>query len=104
MHRLKEIFQRLKDANLTLKPSKCHFFQKEVEFLGHIVNAEGIHTDPKKIAAVRDWPLPRRLKDIRAFLGLTGYYRRFIQDYGKIAKNLHELTEKNVPFIWTKES
>ena len=101
--RLEEIFQRLKAANLTLKPSKCHFFKQQVEFLGHIVSQEGVSTDPQKVKAVKEWPIPRRVRDVRAFLGLTGYYRCFIQNYGEIAKPLHELTEKNTTFVWTAE-
>ena len=104
MQRLEEVFQRLKEANLTLKPSKCRFFQKKVEFLGHIVDEQGIHTDPKKVEAVASWETPKRVKDVRAFLGLTGYYRRFIKDYGKIAKPLHSLTEKDTTFHWTEET
>ena len=104
MERLKEIFQRLKTANLTLKPTKCKFFQKQVEFLGHVVDEEGIHTDPKKVEAVSKWETPTRVKDVRSFLGLTGYYRRFIRDYGKIAKPLHCLTEKEQGFHWTEET
>ena len=102
MRRLEEIFLRLKKANLTLKPSKCHFFQRQVEFLGHIVDERGISTDPAKVEAVTNWEIPKRVRDVRAFLGLTGYYRRFIHNYGQLAKPLHELTEKNTPFIWTK--
>ena len=104
MERLEEIFERLKTANLTLKHSKCKFFQKQVEFLGHVVNENGIHTDPKKIEAVSTWEIPKRVKEVRAFLGLTGYYRRFIRDYGKIAKPLHQLTEKSHSFQWTEET
>ena len=103
LERLKEIFQRLKAANLMLKPSKCHFFKQQVEFLGHIVSQRGVSTDPSKVEAVKEWPIPRRVRDVRAFLGLTGYYRRFIQNYGEIAKPLHELTEKNTAFVWTSE-
>lgn len=103
LERIEEVLQRLKDANLTLKPSKCHFFKKQVEFLGHVVSQEGVQTDPKKIKDVKEWPIPRRVKDVRSFLGLTGYYRRFIKDYGSIAKPLHELTEKTTPFVWSKE-
>ena len=104
MLRLEEVFQRLKDANLTLKASKCKFLQQRVEFLGHIVDAQGIHTDPKKVEAVLNWETPKRVKDVRSFLGLTGYYRRFIKDYGKIAKPLHVLTEKEQLFQWTEET
>ena len=104
MDRLAEVFERLKKANLTLKPSKCHFFQRRVEFLGHIVDQHGIHTDPKKIEAISTWSIPTRVKEVRAFLGLTGYYRRFIKDYGQIAKPLHQLTENNQHFHWTEET
>ena len=99
---LEEFFERLKKANLMLKPSKCHFFRKQVEFLGHVVSQKGVETDPKKITDVKKWPIPKRVKNIRSFLGLTGYYRRFIKDYGVIAKPLHELTEKNTSFVLTK--
>ena len=103
MIRLEEIFQRLQKANLMLKPAKCHFFQRQVEFLGHIVNAEGVSTDPHKIEAIVNWEVPKRVKDVRAFLGITGYYRRFIKDYAQIAKPLHQLTEKSSNFEWTGE-
>ena len=103
LERLEEVLQRLKNANLTLKPSKCHFFKKQVEFLGHIVSEEGVKTDPMKIKAVQEWPIPRRVKDVRSFLGLPGYYRRFIKDYGSIVKPLHELTERTTPFVWSEE-
>ena len=103
LKRLEEILQRLRAANLMLKPSKCHFFKHQVEFLGHIVSQDGVSTDPHKVEAVKEWPIPRRVRDVRAFLGLTGYYRRFIQNYGEIAKPLHKLTEKNTEFVWTTE-
>ena len=104
MDRLEEVFERLKKANLTLKSSKCHFFQKQVEFLGHIVDQQGIHTDPKKIEAISNWSVPKRVKEVRAFLGITGYYRRFIKNYSQIAKPLHQLTENNSQFHWTEET
>ena len=103
LERLEEMFQRLQKANLMLKPSKCHFFKRQVEFLGHIVSEDGVHTDPEKIEAVKNWGTPRRVKDVRSFLGLTGYYRRFIKDYGGLAKPLHELTEKNTAFEWNEK-
>ena len=97
-----EVFERLKKANLMLKPSKCHCFSKQVEFLGHVVSQKGVEKDPKKITDVKEWPIPRRVNDVRSFLGLSGYYQRFIKDYGAMAKPLHELTEKNTSFVWTK--
>ena len=73
-----------------------------MEFLGHIVSQKGVETYPRKIKDVKEWPIPRRVKDVRSFLGLTGYYRKFIKDYGSIAKPLDELTEKTIAFEWTK--
>ena len=98
--RLKAVFGRLKRANLRLKPSKCHFFQKEVRFLGHCVSQSGVRPDERKIQAVKDWPTPRRLKDVRSFLGLASYYRRFIRSFSTVAAPMTALTEKNKPFVW----
>ena len=98
MERLDEVFRRIKEAKLKLKMKKCHFFKKEVSFLGHVVDEEGVHTDPEKIQAVRDWPQPRTVKEIRGFLGFSGYYRRFIKDYASIAAPMIELTKKNAKF------
>ena len=93
---------RLKQANLMLKPIKCYGFKRQVEFLGHNVSQKGVETDPKKIKDIKEWPIPRRVNDVRSFLGLTGYYRRFIKDNRSIAKPLHELTEKTTAFELTK--
>ena len=101
--RLKEVFSRLRTVNLKLKPKKCEFFQTEVAFLGHIVNENGIQTDPEKISAVKLWPQPRCVKDVRAFLGLTGYYRKFIKDYAVLATPLTELTKKQCRFRWQEQ-
>jgi len=76
--RLKKLFDRLKIANLKLKPSKCHLLRAEIKFLGHVVSAKGVSTDPSKIEAVRDWPVPEDVHEVRSFLGLTSYYRQFI--------------------------
>ena len=73
MERIEEIMDRLASANLRLKPSKCHFFRKQVEFLGHIVSEAGVAMDPLKIQPMADWEIPTRVKDVRSFLGLTGY-------------------------------
>ncbi|PUZ55266.1 hypothetical protein GQ55_5G198900 [Panicum hallii var. hallii] len=94
----------LQKHQLFAKPSKCSFAQASIDYLGHIISAQGVATDPSKIAAVKAWPVPTNLKDLRGFLGLTGYYRKFIQHYGLISKALTELLKKNVPFMWTSTS
>lgn len=99
--RLEHVFQRLQNANLKLKPSKCVFFQTSVKFLGHEVSELGIHTDKDKIKDVQDWPVPRTVKQVRSFVGLASYYKRFIASFGEICKPLYQLCEKNRKFLWT---
>ena len=97
------VFERFSQAGLKLKPKKCQLFRKEVEFLGHIINENGVHTDPRKIQCIKEWPLPKNIKEVQSFLGLCSYYRRFIASYSHIAKPLSRLTEKNQKFEWTTE-
>ena len=85
-------------AGLKLKPTKCHFLQKEVTFLGHVVSADGIKTDPEKVRAVKTWPIPVNLKELQSFLGLASYYRKFILGFSSIAGPLYTLCRKNIPF------
>ena len=101
--RLDLVFTALKKAGLKLKPSKCSFFQKQVEYLGFIVSEQGISTNPKKTEKVKTWPVPRTLKQARGFTGLTSYYRKFIPEYSRKAAPLHQLTKKGVKFVWTTE-
>ena len=103
LQRLGAIFDRLVAANLLLSAPKCSLFQPEVRFLGHVVGRSGIATDPSKIDAVLNWPPPTNLQEVRSFIGLTGYYRRFIAGYADIARPLHMLTEKGQPFVWNAE-
>ena len=103
IERLREVLKRLQAANLTLKTKKCCFLQQKVEFLGHIVSSAGISPNPKKIAKVTNWCDPTNLKELRSFLGLATYYRRFIKVFGNIARPLHALTEKGKQFIWTTD-
>ena len=103
MERLRLIFDRIRSAHLQLKPKKCHLFQEEVSFLGHRVSAQGVTTEEDKVQAVREWPVPQTVKAVRAFLGLTGYYRRFIQDYALTAGPLIALTQKAAVFRWGDE-
>jgi hypothetical protein len=100
---LEEVFLRFRKANLKLHPRKCHFAKKEIEYLGHLVSEDGIKPNPDKVSAVSSYPPPKDVKDLRAFLGLSGYYRRFIKDYSKIAAPLFHLTKRDEPFVWSPE-
>jgi len=102
MNRLEEVFGRLQMARLKLKPSKCSLFQRSVEFLGHVVSEAGIAMQEDKIAAIRDWPSCRNITEVRVFMGLNGYYRRFLRDFSIIASPMYELMKKNVEFVWTR--
>ena len=103
LSRLRSVFEWLRDAGLKLKSSKCIFLQRKVSFLGHVVSADGIQTDPEKIAAVRDWPTPTSTSELKGFLGLVTYYRRFIPGFSAIAEPLNYLTRKDVEFKWGPE-
>ncbi|XP_063215566.1 retrovirus-related Pol polyprotein from transposon 412 isoform X1 [Bacillus rossius redtenbacheri] len=98
---LQDVFDRLRHAQLKLSPKKCFLFQHEVTFLGHIVSQVGVRTDPEKIRSVKEWPRPENKHDVRSFLGLCTYYRRFVPGFAAIAKPLHELTEERRQFLWT---
>ena len=100
---LRKVFDRLREAGLTLKPSKCVFFQTEVNYLGHVISRNGISTDPAKISQVEKWPAPQSVKEVQQFLGLASYYRRFVRDFASVARPLHRLTEKTAKFEWTTE-
>lgn len=103
LRNLREVFQQLREAGLKLKPTKCDFCSLQVEFLGHIVSADGVQTDPSKTEKVAQWPIPKTRKEVQQFLGLANYYRRFVKDFATIAKPLHRLTEKTAKFEWTSE-
>ena len=100
---LAKVLDRLRVAGLCLKPKKCCFTQLQVEYLGHVVSAEGVRTHPKKSKAVSDFPTPLSVKDVRSFVGLASYYRKFIPNFSKVAGPLHALTKKDVAFVWTPQ-
>ncbi|GKC68471.1 putative reverse transcriptase domain-containing protein [Tanacetum coccineum] len=97
---LKTILDLLKKEKLYAKFSKCEFWLKEVQFLRHVVNRDGIYVDPSKVESVKNWKTPESSTEIRSFLGLAGYYRRFIENFSKIAKPLTLLTQKNKTYVW----
>jgi hypothetical protein len=103
LQHLQQVFDRLQQAGLKLKPRKCHFLQRKVNYLGHVVSNKGIAPDPAKIEKIASWPIPNSPKEVQQFLGLAGYYRRFIQDFAEVARPLHRLTERNRPFKWSTE-
>ena len=95
---MKEVFRRLRDANVKLNPKKCSFVKQRVEYLGHVVTPEGISPNPDKVRVVQEFPTPTNLKELRSFLGLANYYRRFVRGFSNIANPLNALTKRNVPF------
>lgn len=91
---------RLRLANLKLQSDKCEFLKREVAYLGHVIGEDGVKSDPKKLKAVKEYPRSRKFKNIREFLELAGYYRRFIPGFSKIARPLTELRKKEATFRW----
>ncbi|GJR55729.1 putative reverse transcriptase domain-containing protein [Tanacetum coccineum] len=101
---LKLILELLKKEQLYAKFSKCEFWIPKVQFLGHVIDSQGIHVDPAKIESVKDWASPKSATEIRQFLGLAGYYRRFIEGFSKIAKPMTKLTQKKIKFDWSDKA
>lgn len=99
---LRLTFEKLRLNRLKLKASKCSFGYNELKLLGHVISKDGIKVDPSKVSAIKDMPIPRNVSEVRTYLGMTGYYRRFIKNYSILSRPLTELTRKDVPFQWTQ--
>ena len=117
LERLEAVFEILEQHNLKLKASRCEFFKTKVSYLGHVVSKAGVETESEKIESLKSWLIPKNVKDVRAFLGFTGYYRRFIKNYASIARPLNDLLVghctndtkkgkkskgKSAPFVWVE--
>lgn len=103
LNNLGEVLSRFRKFGLKLKPTKCSLYREEVLFLGHVVGKDGVRANPSLVQDVEKWPVPQNLKELQAFLGLTNYYRRFVQGYADIARSLHNLTRKGVTYHWKAE-
>ena len=94
LERLDRVLTRLAQHGLKIKPEKCTFLSDRVSYLGHVVSAEGVETDPEKVSAVKEWGRPQSVKELRSFLGFCSYYRCFVKDFAKIAGPLHKLQNR----------
>ena len=100
---LRVVLQTLRERQLYAKFSKCEFWLDKVNFLGHVISSQGVMVDLQKIEAILNWEVPTNQTEVRSFLGLAGYYRRFIRNFSIIASSMTELLKKNVRFEWTEE-
>jgi hypothetical protein len=100
---LRMVLQVLREHQLYAKLNKCSFYQRQIHYLGHIISEEGIIMDPKKVEAIREWSAPRNVAEVRSFMGLASYYKRFITGFSKIAHPITSLQRKEEKFQWTKE-
>ena len=98
---LRLVIQLLQQDQWQVKMSKCHFAQRQLRYLGHVISEDGVATDPDKINAVLQWPVPQSVKALRSFLGLAGYYRCFVKHFGIISKPLTDLLRKGAVYVWT---
>ena len=104
LQKLREVLDRLQKAGLKIEPNKCFLMQQSVHYLGHVVSAKGVETDPKKVSCVQEWPIPTDVKELQQFLGLASYYRWFVKNFAHKARPLYRLTEKGRRWNWTHES
>ena len=101
--RMRMVLQCLEEHKLFGKLSKCSFYQLNIHYLGHVISGEGIIVDPTKVEATMKWPMPTNVPEVCRFMGLEGYYRRFIEDFSKIENPIMELQNKNKKFVWTEK-
>ncbi len=103
VHNLREVLTAICIAGLRLTPAECNLLTRQMQFLGYVVSESGVATDPTKLAVVRDWPPPTNISELRSFLGLASYYRRFVRDFATIASPLNQLTNKGRQFGWSED-
>lgn len=103
LQHLQQVLQLLAKDQWVVKLKKCHFAKQEIHYLGHILSARGVQTDPTKVEAVLNWPRPTNVRELRGFLGLAGFYCKFVRHFAVIARPLTNLLKKNTLFVWTKE-
>ena len=103
LEHLRIIFQRLKEASLKLKRSKCDFMKTQIQYLGHLISSDGIQPLPEKLGSIKNMPAPQSAKEVKQFLGLAGYYHKFVPQFSDLSRPLTRLTRKDVLFKWTKE-
>ena len=101
LEHLRKLFMKLREADLKLKEVKCNFLKKHIQYLGHIISGNGITPMPEKLECIKDMPPPKTTKEVKQFLGLIGYYRKFVPRFSNLARPLNMLTRKDVPFEWT---
>lgn len=102
LERLSDVFKKLREAGMKLKAKKCNFVKKQVAFLGHVISNQGISPDPNKVAALTKMPVPGSKDQLKSFLGLASYYRKFASNFAEIAEPLHALLKKDKEFWWTE--
>jgi hypothetical protein len=100
---LKSVLQLLAQDQWQVKFFKCSFAQRQIDYLGHVISEQGVATDPRKFAGIEEWPTPTTVKELRSFLGLAGYYRKFVKNFGIICRPLTGLLKKHTMFIWTQD-
>jgi len=98
--KLRDVFRRLRKYNLKFQQDKCEFLPKEVTFFGHKISERGVEPDARKIESVKNFPTPKTVKQLKTFVGLVGYYRKFIPQFSKIAAPLHKLIKKDAKYVW----